>query len=221
MTGILAALFVALLAALIVLSLHRMAPQATVAGLRIGFGVVAALGGLWAAAARQPAVALGLAGAAALLLRPLVGGWRARPMPGRVSEARTRVLVATLDHDSGEMDGEILSGPFAGRRLSELAPEELQRLFDACEGDEETLALLTIYLERRGIDTGAAPPPPDPAAMSEEEAYRLLGLAPGASLEEVRAAYRRLMRKVHPDLGGSPALAALLNAAKNRLDPGA
>jgi curved DNA-binding protein CbpA len=56
--------------------------------------------------------------------------------------------------------------------------------------------------------------------MSEEDAYRMLGLEPGASLEEVRAAYRRLIRKVHPDLGGSPALAALLNAAKKRLDPG-
>ena len=39
--------------------------------------------------------------------------------------------------------------------------------------------------------------------MTEAEAYRVLGLAPGASLEEVRAAYRRLIRRVHPDLGGS------------------
>lgn len=55
--------------------------------------------------------------------------------------------------------------------------------------------------------------------MTEAEAYRLLGLAPGASREEVRAAHRRLIRRVHPDLGGSSALAALLNAARERLDP--
>jgi curved DNA-binding protein CbpA len=56
--------------------------------------------------------------------------------------------------------------------------------------------------------------------MSEAEAYRVLGLAPGASVEEVRGAYRRLMRRVHPDLGGSSALAAMINAAKEVLDPG-
>ncbi len=56
--------------------------------------------------------------------------------------------------------------------------------------------------------------------MTEAEAYRILGLEPGASIGEVRDAYRRLMRRVHPDLGGSDALAALLNAAKERLDPG-
>ena len=56
--------------------------------------------------------------------------------------------------------------------------------------------------------------------MTEAEAYRILGLDPGASLDEVRAAYRRLMKRVHPDLGGSDALAAMLNAAKQLLDPG-
>ena len=55
--------------------------------------------------------------------------------------------------------------------------------------------------------------------MSEAEALRVLGLAPGAGLEEVRAAHRRLIRRVHPDLGGSDALAAMINAAKARLDP--
>jgi curved DNA-binding protein CbpA len=56
--------------------------------------------------------------------------------------------------------------------------------------------------------------------MTEAEAYRVLGLPQGASIEEVRAAYRRLIRRVHPDLGGSSALAAMLNAAKELLDPG-
>ena len=56
--------------------------------------------------------------------------------------------------------------------------------------------------------------------MTEAEADRVLGLAPGASIEEVRAAYRRLMKRVHPDLGGSGALAAMLNAAKEVLRPG-
>jgi curved DNA-binding protein CbpA len=56
--------------------------------------------------------------------------------------------------------------------------------------------------------------------MTEAEAYRVRGLAPGASVEEVRADSRRLMKRVHPDLGGSSALAEMLNAAKELLDPG-
>jgi hypothetical protein len=222
MNAILGALFAALLVAVIGLSAQRVMPQGTLAALRIGLGVVAAAGAVWALLARQAAIALGLVGIAMALLRPLLGAMRARPTPGRVSEARSPALAMTLDHDSGEMDGEVLAGRFAGRRLSELHEDELRGFFEEAEaeGDEETLALLAAYLERRGVETGGDGPPPQPGAMSEEDAYRMLGLEPGASLEEVRAAYRRLIRKVHPDLGGSPALAALLNAAKKRLDPG-
>ena len=54
--------------------------------------------------------------------------------------------------------------------------------------------------------------------MTEAEAYRVLGLAPGASREAVRAAHSRLIRRVHPDLGGSSTLAALINAARDLLD---
>jgi hypothetical protein len=220
-TGTLGALFAALLLIVIGLSAQRVLPQGALGVARIGLGVAVALGAVWALLARQAAIALGLAGIAMALLRPLVAGARARPTPGRVSEARTDALAMTLDHDTGEMDGEVLAGQFAGRRLSELDEGELRGFFDEAEaeGDEETLALLAAYLERRGVEAGDGPPP-EPGAMSEEDAYRMLGLEPGASLEEVRSAYRRLMRKVHPDLGGSPALAALLNAAKKRLDPG-
>ena len=55
--------------------------------------------------------------------------------------------------------------------------------------------------------------------MSRAEALRVLGLKDGASREDIRAAHRRLILKLHPDLGGSDALAALINQAKARLDP--
>lgn len=177
-------------------------------------------------------VALGLA---ALRLVPLavaaalVGLWLWRGMPagrprrqGRpaVSEVRTLGLCMTLDRATGDMDGEVLTGPHAGRRLSELAPEAIRALAAAFEaaGDEESLSLLLAWLDRMGRRADAEAPATG-GQLTEAEAYRVLGLAPGASVEEVRAAYRRLMRRVHPDLGGSDALAALLNAAKDLLDP--
>jgi hypothetical protein len=56
-------------------------------------------------------------------------------------------------------------------------------------------------------------PPPMPAA----DARRLLGLSEGASLEDIRAAHRRLIARVHPDAGGSAELAERVNAARDAL----
>jgi hypothetical protein len=61
------------------------------------------------------------------------------------------------------------------------------------------------------------PPPaprPDPA---EAEACAVLGVAPGAAPEEIRAAHRRLIASVHPDRGGSPELTRQVNAARDTL----
>jgi hypothetical protein len=173
--------------------------------------VLAAAAGL--AALRVFALAVPAAAVGLMLWRSGAG---AAPSPGQTSEVATANLRMTLDHDSGAMDGEVLTGALEGARLSELSAEELQRLLAELEaaGDEDSLSLLFAYLERRN---GGREPPRAP--MTEAEAYRILGLAPGASLEEVRAAYHRLIRRVHPDLGGSGPLAAMINAAKELLDP--
>jgi DnaJ-domain-containing protein 1 len=86
--------------------------------------------------------------------------------------------------------------------------------------------LLAAYLDRRDAgwrehaqaDTaarqggGAARGP-----MSQEEAYQILGLEPGASPEEIVRADRTLMKRIHPDQGGTNYLAARVNEAKDTL----
>lgn len=56
-----------------------------------------------------------------------------------------------------------------------------------------------------------------PARMDMDEARRVLGIAPGADAETIRAAHRRLVARVHPDQGGSAELAGRVNAARDIL----
>jgi len=148
---------------------------------------------------------------------------------GQQSRVRTDFVVMTLDHDTGEMDGEVLAGSFRGKRLQELSLDELLQLREECgRDDRDAFDLVEAYLDRtRGRDwrsharsdrgTGQEPGTPGQGSMSHAEAYEILGLQPGAPREQVIDAHRRLMQRLHPDRGGSAYLASAINRAKDLL----
>lgn len=157
------------------------------------------------------------------------GGWpgRSRPSPGQASRVRSAMIDMELDHDSGQMRGAVLVGGFAGRALLDLNPDELKRLYLETGADPDGRSLLEAYLDRRlpgwrenfqeNPAAGAGERARSTGAMTKEEAHQILGVQPGASVEEIRTAHRSLMKKLHPDQGGSTYLAARVNEAKEVL----
>jgi len=141
---------------------------------------------------------------------------------GQTSDVETRFLRMSLDHDTGDLNGEVVEGPARGRRLGEMTLAELQALLRACrDEDRQSAQILEAYLDRvhpdwrdaEAGDSGGG----RQGAMSREEAYEVLGLRPGASEAEIKSAYHRLIAGLHPDKGGSTFLAAKVNQAKEVL----
>ena len=149
------------------------------------------------------------------------GGFSA-PGAGQRTEVNTAFLKAWIDHASGDVGGTVLAGRFAGRTLDALTDADLLDLRTECAADADSLRVLEAYLDRRlGADwrnARSAPPPRGSRSdMSREEALAVLGLSEGATAEEIKAAHRRLIQRMHPDVGGSADLAARINRAKDVL----
>jgi len=150
---------------------------------------------------------------------------REPPSSGQTSTVQGRYIRMTLNHDSGEINGEVLAGNFRGRTLDQLDLDALLQLLDECRDDEDSVALLQAYLDRvyadswqqRADEQRQGPSAAGSGEMSREEALQVLGLSPGASEAEIIDAHRRLMQKLHPDRGGSAYLAARINLAKETL----
>lgn len=140
---------------------------------------------------------------------------------GQTSEVDSAFLRMSLDHTSGDMDGEVKQGAYRGRRLRSLDRSALLALLTEVQTDADSVGLLEAFLDRahpdwrEGEPASAAPPPS--SAMSTEEALRILGLKEGAAEKDIKDAYRRLMGQLHPDKGGSDYLAAKVNQAKDFL----
>lgn len=144
---------------------------------------------------------------------------------GNVSSVRSYYFSMELDHDTGQVTGNIIAGQYAGADLMDLGEVETRLLLAEVEGDSDSMSLLESWLDanRAGWreyfaaqDAGETPRA-EPAGDPVAEAYAVLGLKPGASDEDIRAAHRELMKGVHPDHGGSSYLASKINAARDLL----
>jgi hypothetical protein len=193
-----------------------------------GLGALAVAGLLGVRGRLDVAIPLGLTGLGLLGWLPwsLPGmAARTRKSVGQVSRVRSAFIEMELDHDTGAMRGCILAGRHEGVSLDAIDVATLAGLLDQI--DEESRALLVAYLDRRSPGWRAhaksdAAEGTDRSSwsggkMTKEEAYQILGVQPGASAEEIGRAHRSLMKKLHPDQGGSTYLAARVNEAKDLL----
>src|SRR5258708_23736301 len=196
--------------------------------MKIGGGVVALGGGGFTGIKGELAVAvpLGIFGAGLLGWSPfgvsgfgnigrMFGGLGAQRSPGQASRVRSQYLDMSLDHDSGELSGQIVDGPHAGHSLDEFDLSQLTAMIAGF--DAESVSLLESYLDRRfpawrqnaqGDAAGGQRRATPSGRMTDEEAYQILGLQPGAGRDDISRAHRALMKKLHPDQGGSTYLAA-------------
>ena len=151
------------------------------------------------------------------------GGGRARKSPGQTSRIVTDHLEMEIDHDTGEMRGRVLKGLFADRNIESLTPADMALLWQDCRNtDPQSAQIIEAYLDRvhatwrDDVARGESKMGRGPGGrMTPKEAFEILGLAPGASEDEIRSAHRDLMLKLHPDRGGSTYLAAKINEAKD------
>lgn len=168
-------------------------------------------------------VALGFAGwrnAASL------GAWfRTRPR-ANAWRGRSALIEVQLDRATGRIAGWVLAGPLEGQSLDALTRPTCLDLYATClASDPDGARLLETYLDRRFPGWREAAQGQGYArraqaragVMTEKEAYETLGLAHGASAQEIARAHRALMKKLHPDYGGATSLAARVNQAKDVL----
>ena len=226
-------IFGLVLLALLLWALHaftKVKPQTAAVVLKTGggLGAIAVAGLLGARGRLDIAIPLGLTGLGLLGWLPwsIPGlGARTHKSSGQVSRVRSAFVEMELDHDTGAMRGRILAGRHEGASLDALDVATLAGFLP--DIDEESRALLMAYLDRReplwrenahaDAAAGSSRRGWSTGKMTEEEAYQVLGVQPGASAKDIGLAHRSLMKKLHPDQGGSTYLAARVNEAKDVL----
>ena len=148
-----------------------------------------------------------------------------KPATGNRSKVETSYFLMILDHDTGDLTGEVTRGEFAGRSLNDLSLDQLLTLMNECRSaDPQSAALLEAFLDRNYSDTWRnrdrsqeAPLSPPTGPMSRREAAEILGISEDSSSDTITEAHRRLIQKLHSDRGGTDYLASLVNQARDVL----
>ncbi len=186
---------------------------------RLGFAIALGVFGFW------------LLGVSGMPMSSPMSWFRSvgRGTKNQSSRVRSAMIEMELDHETGKMRGLILAGPDEGKWLDDLTRPECEAVYRLCLTDDlEGARLLEAYLDRRfpgwraagegdGHASQSGGTGQGSGAMSEDQAYQVLGLQKGAPREAIVQSHRALMQKLHPDHGGSTDLAARVNQAKDVL----
>ena len=148
-----------------------------------------------------------------------------KPAAGNTSKVESRYFRMMLDHDSGDLTGEVIYGSYSGRTMGDQSLDQLLELLSECRlQDPQSGALLEAFLDRnygngwrdqdssKGKDSQAATGP-----MDRREAAEILGIKENSAPDEITDAHRRLIQRLHSDRGGTDYLASLVNKARDVL----
>ena len=142
---------------------------------------------------------------------------------GGTASFKTEYLDVKIYVQQGYITGKVLKGKHEGKSLENLDDEALQELEEAYRNvDTKSYWLIRFARQRKGKSQQQQSfqheSPQNPFSDPErDEALKILGLEGEPSREEIVAAHRRLINKLHPDRGGSDFLAARVNQAKDIL----
>jgi hypothetical protein len=127
-------------------------------------------------------------------LMPGFGSELLAAMTGALTKKRAAVLAAFA---------------FYGVRASEWLNEDPQRVVhELLNRQESTRSSRRTRSDQRSSDRTESEP-----FAARSIAYEILGLESGASVHEIKQAHRRLVKKHHPDLGGSAEIFRRINEA--------
>lgn len=221
MTYLLLGLLAAGLLGFIAIVLYRVSPAMLARWLR-GLATIALIaGGIYLFLRGQAVFDAFLAIPLLALWRSYIAGKFSKPASksgANRSSVDTEWLSMSLDHVTGASDGMVKKGAFSGRTLSSLSRRDLISLLTECGmEDTQSATLVEAFLDRQHPDWRVNGDNTSTSQMSREEALSILGLQPSATEAEIKEAHRRLMKKLHPDHGGSNYLAGQINRAKDVL----
>lgn len=145
-------------------------------------------------------------------------------MTAPTNKLEATYIVVRVNANTRAMNGEVRQGSFAGMHLEQLAADDLLDLLaELRKADQRSASVLMTYLDHTQLDDWRARYrarfTKTKEQMAREEALQILGLKEGANEDDIKAAYRRLMARLHPDAGGTDYLAAKVNMAKDLLLP--